>query len=67
MREYKIAGEILKFFKISRIKLITNNPNKLKGLDGDGIKVIERIPLNTTPTKFNEKYLETKKNKMGHL
>ncbi len=67
MRTYMIAGEILKYFKVSRIRLITNNPNKLKGLNGDGITVIERIPLNTKPTEFNKKYLETKKNKMGHL
>ena len=66
-RNYSTATEILKFFKIKKIKLITNNPGKLKGIDDDGIKVVERIPLSIKPNKFNRKYLKTKKEKMGHL
>jgi GTP cyclohydrolase II len=67
LRDYSVAAGILTFLRIKKIKLITNNPQKMKGLEGDGIEIIERIPLNTAPNKFNKHYLETKKKKMGHL
>jgi len=67
LRDYGVARSILNFLRIKKIKLITNNPNKMKELEGDGIEIIERIPLNTEPNKFNKHYLETKKKKMGHL
>ncbi len=67
LRDYNIAAEILKFLKIKRIKLITNNPLKIDSLNGHGIKITERIPLKIKANRFNKKYLETKKKRMGHL
>ncbi len=67
LRDYSVAAEILEFLKITKIRLITNNPKKLNGLEGNLVKIVERIPLKIKPNKFNKKYLETKKKKMGHL
>jgi len=66
-RDYKVAAEILKSFGISRIALLTNNPNKIKDLESHGIKVVKRIPLLTRPNKYNRNYLETKRKKMNHM
>lgn len=66
-RDYRIAAVILKFLKIKTIRLITNNPGKLKGLEGNGITVVERIPLNVKPNIFNKRYMETKKKRLGHF
>ena len=65
-RDFKVAAEILHFLKIKKIKLLTNNPDKMRGLEDNGISV-ERIPLIIKPNKHNRKYIETKKNKMNHL
>ena len=59
-------AEILKHFKIKKIALLTNNPQKIKELEDAGITVAERIPLITEPTEYNGDYLKTKKNKLGH-
>lgn len=67
LRDYSAAVEILEFFNIEKIKLITNNPEKLDGLGENGINVVERIPLKIKPNRFNKEYLKTKKKKMGHL
>jgi 3,4-dihydroxy 2-butanone 4-phosphate synthase/GTP cyclohydrolase II len=67
MRDYKVAAEILSDLGVKSIALITNNKDKINGLQEFGIKVVERIPLTTEPTEYNKKYLETKKNKMKHL
>lgn len=66
-RNYEAAAEILKKFGIRRIKLITNNPKKIEGLKINGVEIVERVPLVIKPNKYNEKYLKTKKEKMGHL
>ena len=66
-RYYLIVEEILKDLNISSIKLITNNPKKIKYMESIGIKIIERIPSITEVNKYNKSYLETKKEKMGHL
>lgn len=66
-RDYRIAAIILKFLKIKTIRLITNNPGKLNGLEGNGIKIVERIPLNVKPNVFNKRYMETKRKRLGHL
>ncbi|MBU0527979.1 MAG: GTP cyclohydrolase II [Candidatus Micrarchaeota archaeon] len=65
-RDFKVAADILKFFEITEIKLMTNNPKKIEDLEKHGIKVVERIPIISKPTKYNEKYLKTKKEKMNH-
>lgn len=67
LRNYSVASSILQFLKVKKIRLITNNPNKMKGLEVDGIEISERIPLVTEPTKYNKHYLETKRKRMGHL
>lgn len=66
-RDYSICGEILSFLNIDIVKLITNNPDKVKGLEESGIGVEERISLTVAPTKHNKEYLNVKEDSMGHL
>lgn len=66
-RSYEIAVLILKDLGIHRVKLITNNPDKIEALKGSGIDVVERIPSLAIPGSENERYLRTKKERMGHL
>jgi len=65
-RDYGIGAQIIKDMGISKIRLLTNNPQKRKGLEGFGLEIIEVIPLQIPPTKYNINYLLTKKIKMGH-
>lgn len=66
-REYHIATRILKDLGIRRISLLTNNPDKIEGLERDGIEIIDRLPLAIAPTSDNAEYLRVKKDLMGHL
>ena len=52
---------------MKNIKLLTNNPRKIVGLEGYGLKIIKRIPIEIKPNKLNKKYLRTKKLKLGHI
>lgn len=65
-RDYSFAVEVLKYFEIHSIKLMTNNPAKIDFLSDNDINVSERIPIVSVPTKFDEFYLSTKKSRMGH-
>lgn len=65
-RDYVFAADILKSFNINEVKLMTNNPNKVEQLESNGIKVVERIPLEVASVKENQKYLRTKKEKFNH-
>ena len=67
LRDYGIGAQILSDLGLKRIRLITNNPRKIIGLEGHGLEVVDRIPLVISPNAFNEKYLETKENKLGHM
>ncbi|MBE6376876.1 MAG: bifunctional 3,4-dihydroxy-2-butanone-4-phosphate synthase/GTP cyclohydrolase II [Lentisphaerae bacterium] len=67
MREYGIGAQILLDLGIKSIRLLTNNPAKLVGLDGYGLNIVDRVPIVIEPGTENEFYLETKKCKMGHL
>lgn len=67
LRDYGIGAQILVDLGLHKIKLMTNNPKKLIGLEGYGLEMTERIPIEITPEKENYKYLKTKKDKMGHL
>ncbi len=67
LRDYGIGAQILKDLGLSRVRLLTNNPKKIIGLAGYGIKVTERIPIEITAGQHNRKYLKTKKDKMKHL
>ncbi len=66
-RDYGIGAQILVSLGVKKIRLITNNPRKFIGLAGYGLEIIERVPLEITPSKSNINYLKTKKEKMGHL
>lgn len=67
LRDYGSAAEILRDLGIKEVRLITNNPKKIEGLEKYGIDVVERVPINTKHFKENKFYLKTKKEKMGHL
>ncbi|MCS7150271.1 MAG: bifunctional 3,4-dihydroxy-2-butanone-4-phosphate synthase/GTP cyclohydrolase II [Caldimicrobium sp.] len=67
LRDYGIGAQILRDLGVKQMKLMTNNPRKIVGLEGYGIKVVERIPLEVHPISENLKYLQTKKEKLGHL
>lgn len=67
LREYGMAYQALRFFGITTIKLITNNPDKIAQLTQFGITITERIPLEIPAQQYNKQYLETKKYKLGHL
>ncbi|MGQ9533688.1 MAG: bifunctional 3,4-dihydroxy-2-butanone-4-phosphate synthase/GTP cyclohydrolase II [bacterium] len=66
LRDYGIGAQILADLGLSTIRLLTNNPKKIIGLEGYGLKVVEQIPI-LAPNKWNIKYLRTKRKKMGHL
>ncbi len=66
-REYEFVVNVLRYFRIESIRLITNNPAKVKYLEDHGIKIEGLIPIRSSPTEFDEFYLETKKKRMGHL
>ncbi len=67
MREYGTGAEILKDLGLKRIRLMTNNPGKISGLEEYGIEITERVPIVITPNSYNVKYLDTKANRMGHI
>ncbi len=67
MRDYGIGAQILVDLGLRKIRLMTNNPKKIKGLEGYGIKVVERVPIESTPNQENIEYLKTKAKKMGHI
>jgi 3,4-dihydroxy 2-butanone 4-phosphate synthase / GTP cyclohydrolase II len=67
LRDYGIGAQILVDVGVRKMKLMTNNPKKIVGLEGYGLKVIERVPIETKPTERNIIYLKTKKKKMGHM
>jgi 3,4-dihydroxy 2-butanone 4-phosphate synthase/GTP cyclohydrolase II len=66
-RDYGVGAQILRALGVSKLKLMTNNPKKRAGLIGYGLEIVENIPIIIEPNEHNLKYLETKKNKMGHL
>jgi 3,4-dihydroxy 2-butanone 4-phosphate synthase/GTP cyclohydrolase II len=67
LRDYGIGAQILLSLGIHKMRLLTNNPKKLVGLQGYGIDVVERVAIEATATKSNKSYLKTKRDKMGHL
>ena len=67
LRDYGIGAQIICDLGIKKMRLMTNNPKKVVGLEGYGLEVVERVPLEINPNDINKDYLETKKNKMGHL
>lgn len=67
LRDYGIGAQILADLGVKNIKLLTNNPRKIAGLEGYGLKVVERIPIEISPCSTNIRYLKTKKQKLGHM
>ena len=67
LRDYGIGAQILADLGVKKMKLMTNNPKKIVGLEGYGLTVTERVPIEIKPNESNIKYLKTKKKKMGHL
>jgi 3,4-dihydroxy 2-butanone 4-phosphate synthase/GTP cyclohydrolase II len=66
-RDYGIGAQILVSLGVKKLRLITNNPRKFIGLDGYGLEIVERVPIEIPPNSCNIKYLKTKKEKMGHI
>src|SRR5438552_18924488 len=66
-RDYGIGAQILYDLGVRSMRLLTNNPSKRAGLEGYGLSIVERLPLETTPTAENLEYLRTKREKLGHL
>jgi len=67
LREYGVGAQILADLGVKKIRLLTNNPKKIIGLQGYGMEVVERVPIMIPPSHTNIQYLKTKKEKMGHL
>ncbi|MCL2678743.1 MAG: bifunctional 3,4-dihydroxy-2-butanone-4-phosphate synthase/GTP cyclohydrolase II [Dehalococcoidia bacterium] len=67
LRDYGIGAQILADLGLEDIRLLTNNPKKVIGLEGYGLKVVKTVPIRTKPNPHNRRYLETKRKKMGHL
>lgn len=67
LREYGVGAQILVDLGITSMRLMTNNPRKIVGLEGYGLKVVERVPLLTCANPYNERYLKAKKEKLNHL
>jgi len=66
-REYGVGAQILVDLGVTKMRVLTNNPNKYGGLAGFGLEIVERVPLESTPTNENRQYLQTKRERMGHL
>jgi len=67
LRDYGIGAQILRDLGVKKMRLLTNNPRKIIGLEAYGLKITERVPIQPKPKKHNLKYLQTKKRKMGHI
>jgi len=67
LRDYGIGAQILLDLGVKKIKLLTNNPKKVVGLQGYGLEIVERVPIEMPPNDNNERYLKTKRDKLGHI
>lgn len=67
LREYGLGAQILQYLGVRRMRLLTNNPKKIAGLNGYGLEVVDQVPLTTPPHAGNAKYLRTKRDKLGHI
>lgn len=67
LREYWVGAQILKDLGAKSLRLLTNNPDKIYGLGDFGLEILERVPIEVRPQRYDEKYLSTKKTRMGHL
>lgn len=67
LRDYGIGAQVLLDLGVRRMKLLTNNPRKVKGLEGFGLQIVERMPIEIPPNERNSKYLKVKRDKLGHF
>ncbi|HML15578.1 MAG TPA: GTP cyclohydrolase II [Bryobacteraceae bacterium] len=67
LRGYELAADILRFFGLGKVRLMSNNPEKIQALESAGVEVTERVPCIVAPVESTEDYLRTKKEKLGHL
>ena len=67
LRDYGLPGEVLRYFGVTEVRLLSNNPAKISALEAAGIRVVERVPCNVEHVESRLKYLRTKKKKLGHL
>jgi len=67
LREYGLGAQILCDLGLQTIRLLTNNPKKIVGLEGYGLKIVEQVPIRVPPNPHNARYLKTKREKLGHL
>ncbi|MDP6520492.1 MAG: bifunctional 3,4-dihydroxy-2-butanone-4-phosphate synthase/GTP cyclohydrolase II [Planctomycetota bacterium] len=67
LREYGLGAQILHYLGVRRMHLLTNNPKKIHGLAGYGLQIEDQVPLRTTPNSMNHRYLQTKRDKLGHI
>jgi 3,4-dihydroxy 2-butanone 4-phosphate synthase/GTP cyclohydrolase II len=67
LREYGLGAQILADLGLKTIRLLTNNPRKIVGLEGYGLEIVEQVPIKVKPNPHNARYLKTKKDKLGHL
>jgi 3,4-dihydroxy 2-butanone 4-phosphate synthase/GTP cyclohydrolase II len=65
-RDYGVGAQILRHLGVSKLKLMSNNPRKRAGLKGYGLEMVEIVPIEVYPNSHNLKYLETKRDKLGH-
>jgi len=66
-RDYTMPAQMLKHLGVFRVRLLSNNPEKVRGLEKEGITVVERVPLEISPNSLTRRYLKSKKDKLGHL
>jgi 3,4-dihydroxy 2-butanone 4-phosphate synthase/GTP cyclohydrolase II len=67
LREYGLGAQILADLGLKTIRLLTNNPRKIVGLEGYGLEIVEQMPIKVKPNPHNARYLKTKRDKLGHL
>ena len=67
LRDYALPAAILRYFDVREVRLLSNNPDKVKALEQAGIRVVERAPIVAPPLETTAEYLKTKREKMGHL
>ena len=65
-RDYGVGAQIIRHLGVSKLRLMTNNPRKRAGLAGYGLHIVENIPIEIKPNPYNEFYLQTKRDKLGH-